>query len=1276
MLLSSTGGSSRRASVTNGTSSSGTFNLKLPDVFSDAREHGYRGPTRHVRLPRATSTGGGAIAKGEDPSRCVVAGRESLRILRMSETGLSSPSGTEHKSVTGRGGHRIDASRNYWEGSGLKVDSSSTDVVWCHGAFSNKILTGARNGELIMWDLNKGGSSKYERRIRDHARAIHALQYSPILQSYCMSGSADGDVRVWDIRDLSKSIMRIHHPAPVRAVAFSPVSSQSRHIVVALENGSIHRWDLKMGQRGQLDRIPVAHQGPILTLDWAPPSSLAVPTPPRPSGASTWYGGPGGFFEEMMPSMPIGSGPPTTPEGENTGPAWIVSGGMDRCVKVWDLSSAPTRHAAYKPAYSLYASFPVRRVCWRPGYDCELAIVSNADFGSGSDFGHGALSGPTSSSGSLSTMMHSPRISATHLAGGLDGARTPDERSRSVAASTDDSDPVEIWDVRRGYIAKWIVGGSAAEGSVTDLEFADSHALWALHSSGTFSQLDTRQSRRPIDAIPRSAISWNSTGSIAFVTDKPRRWEIPYDDVDSDTRQDNTPHKTLGDPRYRPTTQNVGAFVHDGAAEDLDTIAKLARGYVYTGESKSAICAHNCIVAERAAAWEAAQTWYLLESLLTEIIPPPTPPLSPLPFVTSPPLPHSNSAPAAIPTVHSVPQTPAPHRASTSGKDRSPGSLEGKQRRSTSGHRSAHGTTPTSSNASSPRKSSIGLPSVPAAIFARRESGAGLPTPLRPLLPPSFRRPSFSTQSFHSTQSETTSEGVRGSHKQYGEGALDDSDSDESGSEDGDGDDPDGDEDKDGDGSEPPHTPASSGSRSPFPHPGLTHRASIAHPSPLSRLAVSPQTWTEDEKDDSSSPSPRSTSDDSDDGDDGFAASRRPSALRMVRRESARSRTRSRSSTVASFVASPSPAGGRRGVTKQESQSSIRTVTATDGVSTPSGTLGRGDLRAQETLRELPMHGAGRVGSVRSLHQHRRGKSDAVSGEFVFGTAGREEDDGYEEAQGGGMRSQGERTKAAVREAEERLRELAWETMRERFEQYADEGDVIMCAMLSMIVPKELKVVKTRVARFIESYIEILTRLRLHTFRASRSIRATSTMSTTVYTTCKKCRKPILLPAAPLVHAGRPSGSFSFCKGCQASITKCSICHLPVRALMFQCPVCMHGGHQDCYGKYYTRRPPDETIPPPLPQALHRPGRSLDVVALGLSPNANPPLRGRALSRANSATAGDGGESDEGDGEGTTGSYSSARGLVGPASAHVVLARLCAAGCGHHCWAVDEKGPG
>ena len=49
---------------------------------------------------------------------------------------MSDPSqsnSVEHKSAIGKGGHRIDASRNFWEGSGLKIDSASTDVAWGQG---------------------------------------------------------------------------------------------------------------------------------------------------------------------------------------------------------------------------------------------------------------------------------------------------------------------------------------------------------------------------------------------------------------------------------------------------------------------------------------------------------------------------------------------------------------------------------------------------------------------------------------------------------------------------------------------------------------------------------------------------------------------------------------------------------------------------------------------------------------------------------------------------------------------------------------------------------------------------------------------------------------------------------------------------------------------------------------------------------------------------------------------------------------------------------------
>ena len=100
--------------------------------------------------------------------------RPALRILRLAHD--SQPI-EYHKSATNVDGYRIDATKNFWVNS-LKVDSASTDVVWGHGRKSNpnksrnaltvhltdydqKLLTSAKNGELILWDLNRSGHAKY-----------------------------------------------------------------------------------------------------------------------------------------------------------------------------------------------------------------------------------------------------------------------------------------------------------------------------------------------------------------------------------------------------------------------------------------------------------------------------------------------------------------------------------------------------------------------------------------------------------------------------------------------------------------------------------------------------------------------------------------------------------------------------------------------------------------------------------------------------------------------------------------------------------------------------------------------------------------------------------------------------------------------------------------------------------------------------------------------------------------------------------------------------------
>ena len=211
----------------------------------------------------------------------------------------------------------------------------------------------------------------------------------------------------------------------------------------------------------------------------------------------------------------------------------MIRNDHDRCLRqVWDLTVTGTDpHIPHKAAYTLHPAFPVRRVLWRPSYECEVAIVSNEEFGTGSnhELPH-------------STTLNQSQPQRTSALFNEEGGKNVIENK------SPGSHAVEIWDVRREWIAKWSVTGSALEGGASgeldyqyrklrysysseDMAFADSHAAWVQHTSGMFSQIDLRDCTKPIDAISRVAVSWEASGTLAFVADRPTSCEMPYDDM-------------------------------------------------------------------------------------------------------------------------------------------------------------------------------------------------------------------------------------------------------------------------------------------------------------------------------------------------------------------------------------------------------------------------------------------------------------------------------------------------------------------------------------------------------------------------------------------------------------------------------------------------------------------------------------------------------------------------------------------------------------------------
>lgn len=179
-------------------------------------------------------------------------------------------------------------------------------------------------------------------------------------------------------------------------------------------------------------------------------------------------------------------------------------------------------------------------------------------------------------------------------------------------------------------------------------------------------------------------------------------------------------------------------------------------------------------------------------------------------------------------------------------------------------------------------------------------------------------------------------------------------------------------------------------------------------------------------------------------------------------------------------------------------------------------------------------------------------------------------------------------------------------------------------------------------------------------------------VDTIIYTSCGRCRKPLIVPAGSRIPGHVAKGGFSYCTTCKSSCTVCAIwsvgheflsfpvsrtffSRLPVRALLFQCSICSHGGHQACYRSYYAQRPMVD-----LPMSSIPAGSSITSGA--------PALMKRTGS----------GSTDE-DAVSTTSTFNSStyessfEGSPFLTSQQSLQSRLvgcpCAAGCGHFCWA-------
>lgn len=170
-----------------------------------------------------------------------------------------------------------------------------------------------------------------------------------------------------------------------------------------------------------------------------------------------------------------------------------------------------------------------------------------------------------------------------------------------------------------------------------------------------------------------------------------------------------------------------------------------------------------------------------------------------------------------------------------------------------------------------------------------------------------------------------------------------------------------------------------------------------------------------------------------------------------------------------------------------------------------------------------------------------------------------------------------------VHDLEKEERKAMFDVIKDSLEAYAEEGNVQMCAALAMAAHEELEISPERSEQFVQAYLDQLMRMSLHLNAAYvrkishvPSLPASTTVDAFFHTNCGSCGK-LLAGVGPPEARGR----HAFCERCKRHVTRCSICHLPVRGILFLCHGCGHGGHQKCYQDFYRNQPRTDLTNPP-----------------------------------------------------------------------------------------------
>ncbi|WWC73599.1 uncharacterized protein I206_107571 [Kwoniella pini CBS 10737] len=422
-------------------------------------------------------------------------------------------------------------------------------------------------------------------------------------ESKIVTATPSGNLMLFDVdkgkldKDISSGTFR-----PMNCIRLCPSPSHGHLALTGGTEGGVRFWDLR--ERDPSNRKALKHSSPVTSLTFCPTDAYQFVTGLEDGSIRR--------YDFRSPSRSIGKafgahGSKTVldlkwkegdEDGDGTrGGGWLASAGADKVVQIWDMNQQWDKPPS--PVHSLHTSHPVRKISWRPDHPTELVVVP-------------LIQPLTTADSSLS-----PK---------------PDSVTQSDYFSHEHQDEdahLEIWHVRRHYIAKYAI--PSQDGIAVDVTWSNGdNNLVACFQNGGFAQMEVKGKfgvgslPLPLDQVPRQVISWSPKGEMVYAVDKFRMGEIPFDDVKPeyvnhwDKLGRPAPAMSIANPPYEPL-QTLGFFPMPDT--DGDEFAYLANWYKIEGDIPESLCRWNGDVALSLGRDDDARLWNFVRDLIVEFNP-------------------------------------------------------------------------------------------------------------------------------------------------------------------------------------------------------------------------------------------------------------------------------------------------------------------------------------------------------------------------------------------------------------------------------------------------------------------------------------------------------------------------------------------------------------------------------------------------------------------------------------------------------------------------------